>query len=336
MYFKKFPSFLYDFKYEDGSIKTQAVTDITKNIRLKKEILSNVTLYDEYYMSDGETAEIIAEKFYGNPEYHWVVMLANDKIDWLADFPLTETEIAKHISTTYNPTLHSKDWYIDNWVDPGTGNVEPHIMFTVYDNELPLDPAYLTANITYTIKGSTTKIPFTYTFNWPDIRHGDYHNGLDRATQQIWQALPYTDGTISGSPSQKIISGRNTSFLTYLIPGMLLWTKSGVMIGHIASVDSDSKVTLTSNSTVSVSDTEFYYTFDGTPSGELVITTTGREDNPVFFVNNLNKVVDANAVNAIPVTGSDIHRMDNDNKRLIKLISPSLLETLIKNYEELL
>ena len=210
MYFKKFPSFLYDFKYEDGSVKTQAVTDVTKNIRFKKEVLANVTLYDEYYMSDGETAEIIAEKFYGNPEYHWVVMLTNDKIDWLADFPLTETEITKHVATTYNPILHSKDWSIQNWVDPDTGVIEPRIVFTVYDNELPLDPNYLTANITYTITGKTTKIPFTYTFNWPDIRQGEYHNGLDRATQQIWQALPYTDGLITAAPSLKTVYGKNT------------------------------------------------------------------------------------------------------------------------------
>ena len=121
MYFKEFPAFLYDFKYEDGTTKTEVVKDITRNIRVKKEILSNITLYDYYDLTDGDTPEIIAEKFYGNPEYHWIVMLTNDKIDWLADFPLTETEITKHIEHTYNPTLNSKEWWFKTQPDPVDG-----------------------------------------------------------------------------------------------------------------------------------------------------------------------------------------------------------------------
>ena len=30
---------------------------------------------------DGETPEIVAEKVYGNAEYHWIIMLANDIYD---------------------------------------------------------------------------------------------------------------------------------------------------------------------------------------------------------------------------------------------------------------
>ena len=63
MYFKDFPKFLYDFNYGNVT-KTTVVTDITRNVRFRKHILSNVTLYDEYDMLDGETPEIIAEKFY--------------------------------------------------------------------------------------------------------------------------------------------------------------------------------------------------------------------------------------------------------------------------------
>jgi hypothetical protein len=74
MYFKDFPKFIYDFKYDDSAAtKTSVVKDITRNIRFRKEILANITLYDEYDIVDGETPEIIAEKIYGNPEYHWII-----------------------------------------------------------------------------------------------------------------------------------------------------------------------------------------------------------------------------------------------------------------------
>ena len=37
---------------------------------------------------------------------------------------------------------------------------------------------------------------------------------------------------------------------------------------------------------------------------------------------------------AIPVTGDAIHRQENDKKRRIKIISPSLIESILRNYED--
>lgn len=98
MYFKEFPTFLYDFKYNTSNeTKTSLVKDITRNIRFRRDILSTVTLYDEYDIEDGETPEIIAEKLYGNAEYHWIIMLANNRYDYLTDFPLDERSLEQHI-----------------------------------------------------------------------------------------------------------------------------------------------------------------------------------------------------------------------------------------------
>jgi hypothetical protein len=110
MYFEEFPRFLYDFKYGDNDYRTSAVVDITRNIRFRRDILSNITLYEEYDIVDGETPEIIAEKIYGSAQYHWVVMLLNERFDYLSDFPLSETELVKHIHSKYNPTLTPTSW----------------------------------------------------------------------------------------------------------------------------------------------------------------------------------------------------------------------------------
>ena len=336
MYFKEFPAFLYDFKYEDGTTRTEVVKDITRNIRVKKEILSNITLYDEYDLVDGDTPEIIAEKFYGNPEYHWIVMLTNDKIDWLADFPLTETEITKHIEHTYNPDLHSSEWYFSTYVDPVDGKTEQRINLKIYDNALPLDPEYLTATITYTVSGKTSATEFNYTFDWPDIRSGVAHNGINRETQIIWQTLPESIGYITTLPSSNVVHGMNTQFTTNLLVGMELYTLSGVKIGTIKSIENDSVLHLTSHSTVAVTNVSFFNRIVGTPSGELTVTTSGRENNPVYFVNSSGYIVNSSEDGAIAVTGDEVHRLENDKKRRIKLVSPALIETIIKNYEELL
>lgn len=100
MYFKNFPTFLYDYDI-NGSTQYKLVKDITQNVRLRKELLSNVTLYDEYDFRDGDTPEIIAEKVYGSPLYHWVIMLVNEKYDYVNDFPLPIYELEKHVTDKY-------------------------------------------------------------------------------------------------------------------------------------------------------------------------------------------------------------------------------------------
>ena len=112
MYFKEFPKFLYDFKY-GNSTKTSVVTDITRNVRFRKEVLENVTLFDEYDIVDGETPEIVAEKIYGDPEYHWIIMLANQKHDYISDFPLSEQALVKHIVATYGAQRYATRYYVN-------------------------------------------------------------------------------------------------------------------------------------------------------------------------------------------------------------------------------
>lgn len=70
-------------------------------------------------MKDGETPEIVAEKVYGNPEYHWIIMLVNERFDYLADYPLTYDALLKYVEDKYgagneNATHHyiNTDGYI--------------------------------------------------------------------------------------------------------------------------------------------------------------------------------------------------------------------------------
>lgn len=268
MYFKDFPSFLYDFNYGNGKTKTTVLKDVTRNIRFKKDILSNIALYDEYDIVDGETPEIIADKFYGTPEYHWIIMLANEKYDYLKDFPLQETFLQRHIETTYNPTMYSDDWYWDRHDD---GRLFIHLRVT-YGSGVPFDPAYLTAPIKITLYDQTKQFVKLINFPTDEI-------GLDTATQYFY--FPYNED----------------------------WDISQFGVGNADA---------------------------GKGSIRIFIDTEGRENNPVVFTDDSGRVVQAGALNASPVTGAQLHRLENDSKRRIKIISPSLIETIIRNYEDFL
>ena len=99
-YFSKFPTIYYPFII-NGKEEIKVVTDITRNVRAIKATLENIKLYEIYDIQDGETPEIISDKLYGTPLYHWVLMVINDKYDYISDFPLSQPELMKFIRQKY-------------------------------------------------------------------------------------------------------------------------------------------------------------------------------------------------------------------------------------------
>lgn len=102
MYFNNFPTMLYDFETGSTSKKDyRIVLDITRNVRFRKAMFENITTYDYYDIGEGETPEIISEKIYGTPHYHWIIMLANQRYDYVNDFPLAQFELEARVDNVY-------------------------------------------------------------------------------------------------------------------------------------------------------------------------------------------------------------------------------------------
>lgn len=101
-YFTKFPTIIYDFfSVGDEEKISYLVKDITRNVRFRKDLLKDVLVYDEYDIVDGETPELISEKLYGSPFFHWIIMLANERYNWIEDYPLSSVELDKFIARKY-------------------------------------------------------------------------------------------------------------------------------------------------------------------------------------------------------------------------------------------
>lgn len=99
-YFENFPTIAYPFVI-NGKVEQRLVKDISLNIRFKTEILDNISLYDTYDIQDNETVEKIAEKLYGDPNLHWVLMLCNQKHDFYNDFPLSDIQLEEYVKQKY-------------------------------------------------------------------------------------------------------------------------------------------------------------------------------------------------------------------------------------------
>ena len=90
---------------------------VTANVRFRTYVLQNVSLYEYYDIREGDTPEIISEKVYGTPLYHWTIMIANQKYDYAVDYPLTAAELAEFVTYKYGDFVNG----IHHYVEASTG-----------------------------------------------------------------------------------------------------------------------------------------------------------------------------------------------------------------------
>ncbi len=98
-YFNYFPKTLYSANNKTSSLDT--VTNVIARFAFESKLKENSSAFYTYSIQDSDTPEIIAYKYYKNPERHWVVLLFNDIIDPQFDWPLKYDSFIKFVDTKY-------------------------------------------------------------------------------------------------------------------------------------------------------------------------------------------------------------------------------------------
>ena len=91
-YFDKLPEIRYN---------NVLVRDITRRVNFLKQTIENPYVYLPYTIKEGERAEDIAFYYYGNPNYAWLVYLANNIVDPYNEWPLDEETFNRYIIDKY-------------------------------------------------------------------------------------------------------------------------------------------------------------------------------------------------------------------------------------------
>ena len=144
-YFSKFPIAVIDFSQLGEEKQEYLISDIITNVRLKSNLLQNLTYYEEYDIQHGETPEMISEKFYGTPLYHWVIMLTNERYDYINDFPMQQKSLEAYIEEKYGASQDSirhyvtTDGYIVNSDFVNAAGVADATPVTNYEYEIALN-----------------------------------------------------------------------------------------------------------------------------------------------------------------------------------------------------
>ena len=98
-YFSYFPTVKHSLK-DDGS--TVEVTNILKRFAFRDSVGGDVDNFYEHSIEEGDRPDILADKLYGNSNYAWIILLFNDMVDPIYEWPLFGQDFTNYITAKYS------------------------------------------------------------------------------------------------------------------------------------------------------------------------------------------------------------------------------------------
>lgn len=127
-YFSFFPS----ISYTCSCGQEKVVVDIFKRAKISDMSTTiKTSVFYKYVIRDGEKPEHIAERYYGDTQYYWIILYANSIINIYAQWPKSTVEFEKYIISKYGSiedasnrttedAIHHYEDIEGNWIDRDT------------------------------------------------------------------------------------------------------------------------------------------------------------------------------------------------------------------------
>ena len=89
---------VYDVK---GNKNFKFLPDILKRVKIRSGLSASRFVFDKYNVKEGEKPEDVAFKYYGDAQYHWIIMMVNNITDRYYEWPMTEPDFADFRTDKY-------------------------------------------------------------------------------------------------------------------------------------------------------------------------------------------------------------------------------------------
>lgn len=96
-YFRTLPLIAVKDPYGNNT----AAVNLMARASIVQSLLNNPALFYQYDIQDGDTPEIIADKYYGDVYRYWLVLFANQILDPQWQWPLTYQQFGVYINDKY-------------------------------------------------------------------------------------------------------------------------------------------------------------------------------------------------------------------------------------------
>lgn len=77
------------------------IKNLWRRAKLRDDIANATTTFNYYQIKDNERPDQVAEKFYGDPELDWVILITNNIININNDWPLDNNSLYKYLIDKY-------------------------------------------------------------------------------------------------------------------------------------------------------------------------------------------------------------------------------------------
>lgn len=109
MFFSAFPYTQYEFP--NGEIRF--FKDISVRPALVEMFFEDTNNFETYTIQDGDTPETIAHDYFGDANFHWVVLLANNILNIYKDWPRSSKHFEEYLYDKYRTQIDS-DTFLTN------------------------------------------------------------------------------------------------------------------------------------------------------------------------------------------------------------------------------
>tara|TARA_B100000424_G_scaffold263190_1_gene250143 strand:+ start:546 stop:1163 length:618 start_codon:yes stop_codon:yes gene_type:complete len=118
----RLPELLYNFSSKPIDPDFLLVKNIWRRAQVLVEFRSELTLFTEVTVGDGEKPEDMAVRFYNNPFYNWTILVVNDIVDYYAQWPRSSFQLQSYIKEKYTNEAAVKH-HVTREVKDANGNI---------------------------------------------------------------------------------------------------------------------------------------------------------------------------------------------------------------------
>jgi hypothetical protein len=197
-YFNFFPKTLYTTDAKNADV----VNNITSRFNFEETFKNNTAVCYEYDIQDSDTPEIIAAKFYGDSERHWIILLFNDILDPQFDWPMDYRTLISFIDEKYSASANVNQSG-SNWAQSHTKTYyKIETRTTISTNTITVNEIEIDANTYANVTSSSSNVTLadgyiiTIAVSKDTQSYYDYEMELNDAKRKIKLLKPEFVGNI--------------------------------------------------------------------------------------------------------------------------------------------
>jgi len=103
-YFDEFPDILLP-SFSDGRNSSSDFSkskNLFKRAKVRDDFFSTATVFDYYTIVGDDRPDNIANKFYGDPELDWVVLISNNILNVRDEWPMSQYDLERYLDNKYS------------------------------------------------------------------------------------------------------------------------------------------------------------------------------------------------------------------------------------------